>query len=110
MKDPISSMETLFRYYDVYKRSTAPWNNPSAWTDKLNSVKEYLPIVGYKRRILSHHKNINHGNYLIDERIKNGVLGFQEKNLHFGAEEGGFPDWKTVTAYLISDLSNPNQQ
>ena len=108
MKDAISSMETLFRYYDVYILSTAPWNNPSAWTDKLNWVKRYLPIVGYKRLILSHHKNLNHGDFLIDDRIKNGVLGFQGKHVHFGADE--FPDWETVTAYLIEDLSNSSKE
>ena len=28
--------------YDVYILSSAPWKNPSAWSDKLEWVKKYL--------------------------------------------------------------------
>ena len=59
--------------HDVYILSTAPWNNPSAWSDKLLWVKKYLGEVAYKRLILSHNKNLNKGDYLIDDRDKNAA-------------------------------------
>jgi len=40
--------------YDVYILSTAPWENPSAWSDKLKWVKMHLGEYGYKRLILTH--------------------------------------------------------
>ena len=42
--------------HDVYILSTAPWKNPSAWSDKLLWVKKHLGKVAYKRLILSHNK------------------------------------------------------
>ena len=35
--------------HDVYILSTAPWANPSAWSDKLLWVKEYLCLQGLVR-------------------------------------------------------------
>ena len=41
----------------------------------------------YKRLILSHHKNLNQGDYLIDDRTKNGAGKFQGEHVHFGTEQ-----------------------
>ena len=97
--DAIESFQRLSEVLDVYILSTAPWENPTAWTDKLNWVKKYLGEYGYKRLILSHHKNLNVGDYLIDDRKKNGADKFTGKHIHFGQDE--FPDWKSVCDYLL---------
>jgi 5'(3')-deoxyribonucleotidase len=39
--------------YDIYILSTAPWNNPSAWADKVEWVQRFLPQIGYKRPFLA---------------------------------------------------------
>ena len=52
----------------------------------------------YKRLILSHHKELNHGDYLIDDRLKNGADKFQGELIHFGSDK--FPDWDAVVVYL----------
>ena len=49
--------------YEMYILSTAPWGNPSSWSDKLLWVKKHLDSdkpdgVFYKRIVLSHHKNL----------------------------------------------------
>lgn len=98
IKDAISSVEKLSEIYDVYILSTAPWDNPSAWTDKLLWIKKYLPKIAYKRLILSHHKNLNCGDFLIDDRTKNGASEFSGEHIHFGTER--FPDWDSVVGYL----------
>lgn len=77
MEGSIDAFTALSDIFDVYILSTSPWNNPSAWTDKLEWVKKYLGDVGYKRLILSHHKNLNKGAYLIDDRTKNGASEFE---------------------------------
>jgi 5'-nucleotidase len=99
MSEAIESFETLATHYDTYILSTAPWGNPSAWIDKVLWVQKYLGKPAYKRLILSHHKNLNDGHYLIDDRTKNGVDRFRGEHIHFGTEQ--FPDWKTVVAYLL---------
>jgi 5'(3')-deoxyribonucleotidase len=99
MSDAINSIEFLSNHFDVYILSTAPWNNPSAWTDKLLWIKKHLPEIAYKRLILSHHKNLNHGDYLIDDRLHNGVKDFKGEHIHFG--QGEFNSWDSVLQYLI---------
>lgn len=99
MKDAVTSFDILAEYYDVYILSTAPWNNSSAWSDKLVWVKKYLGDKAYKRLILSHHKNLNIGDYLIDDRIVNGASSFKGELIVFGSEK--FPDWKSVLSYIL---------
>ncbi len=98
LQGAIEAFEKLSSNYDCYVLSTAPWNNPSAWTDKLLWVKKYLGQMAYKRLILSHHKDLNHGDYLIDDRTKNGAGEFQGKLIQFGSEE--FPNWEMVLGFL----------
>jgi 5'-nucleotidase len=94
----IAAYEELATLFDAYILSTAPWGNPSAWSDKLLWVKEYLGKTAFKRLILSHHKNLNDGDFLVDDRLKNGVDRFKGEHIHFATPD--FPDWETVVKYL----------
>ena len=38
----VESFATLAEHFDTYILSTSPWENPSAWSDKLEWVKKYL--------------------------------------------------------------------
>lgn len=100
MQGAIASIAFLSKHFEIYILSTAPWNNPSAWTDKLLWIKKHLPEIAYKRLILTHHKNLNMGDYLIDDRTKNGVDQFTGEHLHFG-DNGIYKTWEAVVAYLI---------
>jgi 5'-nucleotidase len=66
-------------------------------------VQKYLGASegdpAYKRLILTHHKNLNKGGFLIDDRTKNGADKFEGEHIHFGTEK--FPDWKTVMEYIM---------
>lgn len=97
----IDAFHAIAKQYDAYILSTAPWNNPSAWSDKLEWVKKYMGAPAYKRLILSHHKNLNDGDYLIDDRTKNGADRFKGEHIHFGTPR--FPHWPSVTAYLLKN-------
>jgi 5'(3')-deoxyribonucleotidase len=99
----VESFEVLAGLYDTYILSTAPWENPSAWSDKLLWVKRHLGRAAHKRLILSHHKNLNEGDFLIDDRTKNGADRFRGEHIHFG--QPPFPDWPAVVAYLRERLS-----
>ena len=101
MKGAIDAYIELSRNYDTYILSTAPWDNQSAWSDKLEWVHKHLGFDGlaHKRLILSHHKNLNMGEYLVDDRPANGADKFTGEWIHFGTD--AFPDWEAVTDYLI---------
>ncbi len=100
MAKAIESYIELAQHYDVYILSTSPWENESALIDKLRWVKKHLGEAAYKRLILSHHKNLNKGDYLIDDRTKNGADRFEGEHIHFGTEK--FPIWEDVISYLIN--------
>ena len=98
MEGAIDAFNRLSQIYDVYILSTAPWHNPTAWSDKVKWVQKYLGEAAYKRLILTHHKDLNKGDYLIDDRDKNGAAQFEGEHIPFCSEE--FPDWETVVEYL----------
>ncbi|WP_242155511.1 5' nucleotidase, NT5C type [Aestuariivivens sediminis] len=99
----IESVYKLSHKYDLYILSTAPWLNPSAWIHKLKWVHKYFgkekDSLFYKRLIISHNKNLNAGDYLIDDRPNNGAEDFNGKWIHFGSQD--FPDWDAVTEFLL---------
>ena len=95
----VDFVKTLSEHFDVYLLSTAPWVNPTALNDKLQFVKDYFGDVFYKRLILTHNKQLNIGDYLIDDRTKNGAGDFSGEHIHFGTDD--FPDYQSVIDYLI---------
>jgi 5'(3')-deoxyribonucleotidase len=95
----VDAYKQLVVEFDTYILSTSPWENPSAWSDKLIWVKEYLGEDARKRLILTHNKDLNIGHFLVDDRLKNGADKFKGELLHFGTEK--FPDWNAVLDYLI---------
>ena len=103
LMDPLPGALEAFRMlaskYDTYILSTAPWENASAWSDKLEWVKEHLGSSGYKRLICTHHKHLNYGDYLIDDRLANGADQFVGEHILFG--QPPFLDWNSVLDYLI---------
>ena len=99
MDGAVHAFNKLADGFDTYILSTAPWENHTAWSDKLIWVKKHLGKKAYKRLILSHHKNLNSGDYLIDDRLKNGADKFPGEHIHFGTVR--FPNWETVCKYLL---------
>ncbi|MBX0301101.1 hypothetical protein K2F54_14090 [Cryobacterium sp. 1639] len=107
----VEAYKELALHFDTYILSTAPWHNASAWHDKVLWVQTYLGLTdetaAYKRLILSHHKNLNRGDYLIDDRSANGAGMFEGEWLQFGTD-AAFPTWASVTDYLLSN-GEPSQ-
>lgn len=101
MPGAIEAVHMLAEKYEVFILSTAPWKNPSAWADKVNWVTKYFGDVFYKKMILTHRKDLCKGDYLIDDRGKNGTSEFEGEWIHFGSER--FPDWDAVLKYLLGD-------
>jgi 5'-nucleotidase len=90
----VDAFNILCDHFDVYILSTAAWENDTSWSDKLNWVKKYLGENAHKRLILSHHKELQIGDYLIDDRTANGAGEFKGTHIHFG--QGEIENWFDV--------------
>lgn len=104
--EPFSEGVALFRRlclngHLVMVASTAPWDNIYAWTEKRLWVEKHLESDGHKGLTLTHRKDLLSGDYLIDDRTKNGAGEFAGKLVLFGSEE--FPDWTRVEQYFVSE-------
>lgn len=107
MPGAIDAVHELASLFDIFVLSTAPWANPTAWHDKVEWIQKHFgadedgPL--FKRLILSHHKHLNRGDFLVDDRPeKNGAQWFHEHGgevIHFGPE-GTHKTWPEVVEYL----------
>lgn len=102
MPGAIEAFKRLYEEYDPFLVSTAPWDNPSGYTGKRIWVENYLGNIGKKRLILTHDKSLIKGDILIDDRLKNGVIGFKGYHIRFGSED--YPTWDR-TLYAIYEYN-----
>lgn len=102
MPGAIEAVHELSKYYDMYILSTAPWKNLTAWSDKIEWLTKHFGDLFKKRVILTHCKHLCDGDYLVDDRAKNGTSEFPGEWVQFGSER--YPDWEEVTSYLISEF------
>ena len=105
MEGAIEAVHELQKHYDLFILSTAPWKNPSAWSDKVEWVTKYLDDVFHKKMVITHRKDLCQGDYLIDDRGKNGTSEFGGEWIHFGSEM--FPNWNDVLDYLLPAEKKP---
>lgn len=94
----VKAAKILSKHYDVFILSTAPWKNPSAWSDKRTWITKYFHGIFYKKIILTHRKDLIMGDYLIDDRPNNGASEFSGEWIKYGSEK--FPDWESIITYL----------
>lgn len=98
MPSAVKAYKFLSLRYDTYILSSAPFSNPTAWSDKLEWVKKWLGVGTFRRLILSHHKNLSYGDYLIDDREVNGAKEFMGTFLQFGKDP--FKTWDDVISFF----------
>ena len=72
--------------------------SPSVSILTIRSV-EHLDDVFHKKMVITHCKHLCKGDYLIDDRDKNGAAEFEGELIRYGSEK--FPDWDAVLEYLI---------
>ncbi len=94
--------------YDLYIASTSSWENLTALQDKKDWIEEHFGDIFYKKVIFTHNKNLLCGDYLIDDRLKNGAGEFKGQLLRFGVDhetskKNEFPDWDAILEYLLHD-------
>ena len=92
--------------YDMYIATSAPWGNPSSLTDKRYWIEKYFGEMFHKRLITTHRKDMLIGDYLIDDRTKNGAGEFNGTLLKFGINwetntANDYPNWDSILEKLL---------
>lgn len=100
-KEAIRELKEL---YEIYFLSTPMYDHPQSYTDKRLWLEDHYGLWAKKRLILTHHKDLNIGDFLIDDTVHNGAGEFTGEHIHFGTEK--FPNWATVTNYLKTKALN----
>ena len=61
MPGAVEAVRELSEHYDVYILSTAPWNNLTAYSDKIQWLTKHFGDLFKKRVIVTHCKNLCDG-------------------------------------------------
>jgi 5'-nucleotidase len=96
----VEATKKLFELYEVYFLSTAMWNIPISFTGKRHWLEKHFGELATRRLILTPRKDLNIGDFLVDDRLKNGVTEFKGIHIHFGTPQ--FPNWEVTLKYLES--------
>ena len=102
MKGAIEATKPLFKKFDVYFLSTPMYDIPESYTDKRLWLEKYYGDLVKKRLILTNRKDLAIGDFLVDDRLKNGAKEFKGTHIHFGTKE--FPDWEAVVKFLNTQV------
>ncbi len=90
---------------DLYILTAPSIYNPLSYSEKREWVEKHLGMDMVKKLIISPHKGLNKGDYLIDDNnTGSGQDSFEGELIHFGTKR--FSDWNKVTAYLAEDLKH----
>jgi 5'(3')-deoxyribonucleotidase len=92
--------------YELFIATAAPWGNPDAATDKRYWIEQYFGNMFHKKMFITHRKDLLKGDYLIDDRIKNGAGEFTGELLRFGWDYENkkwneYPDWTSILNKLL---------
>ena len=96
----IEAINKLFNHFNIYFLSTPMWDLPTSFTDKRLWLEKYFGEKVKDRLILTKRKDLNIGDYLIDDTTRNGVDKFTGEHLHFGTKD--YPDWDSILKKLIN--------
>jgi len=108
MKGAIEAVKKLSESgkYELFIATSAPWGNPMSGSDKRFWVEDYFGNLFHKKMFVTHRKDLLVGDYLIDDRTKNGAGEFSGEHLQFGVnyednKVGPYPDWNSILDYLL---------
>ena len=93
--------------YELYIATSAPWGNPESLTDKRYWIENHFGELFHKRIVTTHQKNMLMGDYLIDDRKKNGAGEFKGELLQYGLDWEGdgapneYPTWESILNKLL---------
>lgn len=93
------SVHLLLPLFDVYFLSTPMWDVSHSFSGKCLWLEKQFGEKVRKRLILSHRKDLQIGDYLVDDRKRHGSEKFIGEFIHFG--QFPFKTWKDTLGYLL---------
>ena len=92
--------------YELFIATSAPWGNAGSAMDKRFWIEDYFGTLFHKRMFVTHRKDLLLGDYLIDDRTKNGAGEFSGELLQFGVNwengiESEYPNWDSILDRLL---------
>ena len=91
--------------FEVYILTAPSVKNPLCYTEKRLWVEKYLGFAAVNQLIISPHKNLNKGHYLIDDNVSGkGQENFEGEVVQFRSEL--FPDWAAIHLYFKTKIDS----
>ena len=92
--------------YELFIATAAPWGNPDSATDKRYWIEKHFNKLFHKKMFITHRKDLLMGDYLIDDRTKNGAGEFKGELLRFGwayeeKKMNEYPTWESILTKLL---------
>lgn len=88
---------------DVYILTAPSIHNSHSYSEKRDWVEKHLGLSVVENLIITPHKNLNIGHYLIDDMASGkGQDSFEGTLIRFGSER--FPDWRSVRDFFEEAL------
>lgn len=92
--------------YELFIATSAPWGNIESSSHKRIWIEQYFGKLFKRKMCVTHRKDLLMGDYLIDDRIKNGAGEFKGELLRFGwsYEENKmneYPNWESILNKLL---------
>ncbi|MFT5421992.1 MAG: 5'-nucleotidase [Candidatus Endobugula sp.] len=85
--------------FSVYILTAPSMKNPHCYSEKRQWVEKYLGMPAVNNLIISAHKGLNRGDYLIDDCASGkGQENFEGQLIQFGSTH--YPDWSSVRTYF----------
>jgi 5'(3')-deoxyribonucleotidase len=107
IENAVKSINHLKNFYDVRILTRPSINNLNCFSEKAKWVLDHLGFEMLEKLIISSDKSIVKGEYLIDDQNNANQDKFEGKWIKFGSSE--FPNWNSVIAYFLSEISNEKQ-
>ena len=109
MKGAIEAVKKLYESgkYELMIATSAPWGNPQSNSDKRFWIEDYFGDMFHKKMFITHRKDLLIGDYLIDDRVKNGAGEFSGELLRFGLDwendytPNEYPTWDSILEKLL---------
>ena len=96
----VEAIKRLWPHFDVLFLSTPCPFVVESFSDKMTWLYQHFGKDVENRLILSQRKELNLGDYLVDDRLANGAEFFLGEHIHF-AHDKRFPTWVEVEGYLM---------
>jgi 5'-nucleotidase len=101
----IEAVNELRELYDVYVLTAPSTRNAHSYSEKRLWIEDHFDYEFTKKLILSPHKGLLKGHYLVDDRTSGkGQESFEGMLIEFGSDS--FPDWKAVLEFLKQETKS----